>query len=336
MEQIPPLHGLRHLIVKTMHMEMVCNQLQGLPFLETLKLQQRSGVFTTPLDVSRLHALKNLCLENMVPSNLSIPEGCKLHVSWNDESSGRISADDRTDWLTSTLWSRLPGSLVSVQVNTTTDLCDADMVALEELLGHAAPLEFLKLDLWDFGTDDAPILVSQGQWHGLLEAKMLSISAAQLRIFMTDESCAFWEYLTLDSEHLELVARGADNFLENVRELAIKCKSFYGSLGFEIAEKLSRSGRSWRVVPRGGVTATRGNYFTLTTVREDKRAFDKRMLCGCCACMSCLLGGKIHTVSSTQKFTLSSREVSTPRYRPQSVRMPAHWAIVNFASVPLT
>lgn len=109
---LPPFSSLCHLIITARSLIQACERLHGFDALETLSLIGETVHHGMALDLMALPALSHLHIENFAPSAISVPHGCKLHISWDDENNG-ATVTGRGEWLKSKSWAALAVPLVS-------------------------------------------------------------------------------------------------------------------------------------------------------------------------------------------------------------------------------
>ena len=295
---LPPLHSLRHLILKASgEIPFPLQSLSGMPTLETLSLASGDysyGLSSNPMDVSSLLALKHLHLCNLVPVNLAVPSGCSVHASWGLTMPATAHAESNAlrHWLArSCVWTA-SFRLASLRIMTVWPLDLAAFSALEVALSMGREIEHLTLAIPCLGTDEEPLLVSTDKCRSLALARTLSIKVQEQCSIKIMGLQPAWKNLSLECPLISLEVDDHSALTRDVEEFQLRTTNLQGDLGIKLALGLSRCGRKFDVKrlessPAGSIAHSFFTFGTLMDPAAQKR-FKKLMACSCHSCLHCL------------------------------------------------
>ena len=157
--------------------------------------------------------------------------------------------------------------------------------ALMEMLSVDRELDYVSLNFYQIGTSHEPLVVSPSVSMGLVRARTLRLWCTK-RCHVQVECGAplAWVNFSLQSGgDIGLIFNGGFDFVRGLQDFEIACGAFCGPGCVELEQALAPLGRS--------IHRCRNNLqWSLNSFEQGHvpKEFCQLMLCGCCACLSCL------------------------------------------------
>ncbi|CAK0784202.1 hypothetical protein CVIRNUC_007406 [Coccomyxa viridis] len=299
---LPAFRAVKHLVVEQPDMQAVSDGLYGLPVLQTLSLinSDKSDAYRCrqgwELALGRHMNLQHLHLQNLVPQSLTIRGACRVHALYTGRFGIRetVAREDRATWAGSYLWNNVGPQLSSVSVQddySTLRPFGSQEAALMEMLSVNRELEYVSLTFCQIGTSHEPLFVSPSDSMGLVRARTLRLRSTNMCHVQVERGAplAWLDFSIQSGGDASLNLDGCLDFVRGLQNFEIACRAFCGPGCVDLAQALAPLGRSiqnYRSCCRWSL-----NSFEHGHVPKE---FRQLMLCGCCACISCLqAGGKL-------------------------------------------
>ena len=299
---LPPFMALKHLVVRlyqistTRSADLPITTLKNAVSLETVHL----GIFgkyadwsKTDIDMSSLHALKHVCIVNLAPRKFHVPDGCLLHVKWDEKTT-----DDRKfrRWAqVRSLWQAQPNRLGSLQIS-----CQAgepDTAVLKTILTGDQELLYISLCIPRLGDEMEPFSVDPGCCQMLALAKRVRFSSKRVCSISVTNMQPKWKYLSVDAARVTLQVEDTAALIRSIDSFWIEGFTIHGFSSLSMMNELHRSGRKCSVNEQS-LEAAEGTPlgFSFGTLLDfaARSSFEELMDCGCLSCLACLSrGGKL-------------------------------------------
>ena len=175
---LPPLTALKHLILSiASSADVPITTLQNAVALETLSLgifEEYADWSQKDIDVSHLHALKHMRIENFAPRELHVPDACLLHIVWDEDHT---DGSKFGQWVqVQSLWQAQHNRLGSLQVYLKPGESQTDkMIALKSLLTGDQELIYISLWIPELGDEKQPFLVDSDSCQMLALAERVAL-----------------------------------------------------------------------------------------------------------------------------------------------------------------
>ena len=311
---LPPFMALRHLIVQLNQFSTIRSAdppiatLKNAISLETVHL----GIFgkyadwsQTDIDMSSLHALKLVCIANFAPRKLHVPDGCLLHIKWDEESTDgsmfRRWAQVRS------LWQAQRNRLGSLQI-----WCQAGELntsVLKVILTGDQELSYISLCIPRLGTEARPFSVDPGSCQMLALAERVKFCSKKVCSISVTDMQPKWKDLSIDAARVHLHVEDIAASVRRLDNFWIEGFATHGFSSLSMMHELHRSGRKYSVnamLYEQSLGLAKGHPpgFTFGTLLDcgAHTRFNELMHCGCSACLACLSrGGKLSRNSQRPK-----------------------------------
>ena len=290
---LPPFAALRHLILSIASSEdLPITYLLNAIALETLSL----GIFgeyadwsDEDIDVSSLHALKHMRIENLAPRELHVPDGCLLHIVWD---KNRTNGSKFVQWANvQSLWQARGNHLGSLQVyHKGGDFQMDKMMALKELLTSDQELKYISLWFPELGNEKQPFLVDPNSCQMLALAERVRFYSGKVCSIRVVDMQPRWSNLSIDAARVNLEVEDTAALVCSLDNFWIKGVTTLGLFSLSMMHELHRLDRKCSV---NGQTrkATEGTPqgFEFGTLLNStmQKTFRMLMICGCSACLAC-------------------------------------------------
>lgn len=294
---LPPFAALKHLIMSLPgSADVPITDLEHATSLETLSL----GIFGLDdlwditfgeIDLSSLHALKHVRVDDFVPGLLTVPDGCLLHVVWDGKGAydSNFEAWARDMQL---LWEGQSIRLGSLQIrfqNEDRDSCD--MAALRTMLTGDHELAYISLCSSELGNEEQPFSV------GPSSCQMLAL-VERVR-FRCGKACSIcvigmqpkWKDLSINAAKVNLEVENTAALVRSLDNFQIDGIANYGFTILSMVHEPHPSGRKC-FIDRLAMDLDTGTFqgFSFGTLLDcaAQRSFKELMCCGCSSCLPCL------------------------------------------------
>ena len=305
---LPPFVALRHLILSTTSpADLPIATLENASALQTLSLR----IFGTyadwshkDIDVSSLHALKHVRIENFAPRKLHVPDGCLLHVVWDgdytDESRFRRWAQVQS------LWQAQCNHLGSLQIRFQDGrFQELNIAVLKTILTGNQELGYISLWIPKLGNEQQPFLVHSSSCQMLALAERVRIRSERVCSIKVTSMQPKWKNLSIDAARVNLEVEDAAAFVRSLDNLRIQGVTTHGFSSLSMMYELHQVGRKCFVnrQPEDPAKGTpQGFAFGTLLDGTAQVRFAELMCCGCSSCLACLsLGGKLSRVSQQSR-----------------------------------
>ena len=296
---LPPFMALRHLIVHlhristTTSANLPITTLGNATSLETLSL----GIFgkyadwsQTDIDMSSLHALKHVCIVNFAPRKLSVPDGCLLHVKWDEE---RTNAHKFRRWAqVRSLWQAQPNCLGSLQISCQAD--EPDTAVLKTILTGDQKLLYISLCIPKLGDEMEPFSVNPDCCQILAFAKRVRFSSSRVCSISVTDMQPKWKNLSIDAARVTLQVEDTAALMHSLDNFRIEGFATHGFSTLSMMNELHRSNRKCSFNEQS-LQAAEGTPpgFSFGTLLDcaAHSSFEELMHCGCLTCLACLSRG---------------------------------------------
>ena len=291
---LPPFAALRHLILSTAgSTDLPMASLKNAVALETLSMGI-SGTYASwshkDMDVSALHALKHVRIENFAPRTLHVPDGCLLHVVWDDESTDRSKF---ARWArVQSLWQAQPNRLGSLNVHCQAG--EVNMTALKSMSTGDQELEYISLWIPELGNEKEPFLVDLDSCQMLALAERVRFRSAKVCSIRVVDMQPKWKDLSIDASRVRLEVEDTAALVLCLDNFWIEGVTIHGLSILRIVHELHQSDRNCTVSTQSGVDAEGappGFSFGTLLDKAAKEKFEELMYCGCSSCLACLSRG---------------------------------------------
>ncbi|CAK0782451.1 hypothetical protein CVIRNUC_005694 [Coccomyxa viridis] len=223
---LPPFAALKHLILSTPDpADLPITYLEHATSLETMSLGTCGPDFgfysrrSEEIDVSSLHALKHVRIDNFVPMWLDVPDGCLLHVLWDVDGvhDSEFEAWARDMQL---LWEGQSMRLGSLQICFQDEEWHSyNMAALRTMLTGDQELAFISLCSPELGNEEQPFFVDPSSCQMLALAERVRFRCGKACSISVTGMQPKWKDLSIDAAKVNLqventaaLVRGLDNF----------------------------------------------------------------------------------------------------------------------------
>ena len=297
---LPPFMALRHLIVSTSgSAALPITTLKNAVQSETLSL----GIFgsfqdwsQTDIDVSSLHALKHMTIENLAPQDLHLPDGCLLHVVWNEE---RIDGSMFRGWAqVRSLWQAQRNRLGSLQITfLDSEFQKLNTAVLQYILTDDQELPYLSLWIPRLGSNQKPFSVSASRCQMLALAERVRLSSEYICSISVVGMQPKWKTSSIDAAKVNLEVEDTAVLVRSLESFWIEGVMTHGFPSLSMMHELHQSDRKYSINRQSGVIAEGTplgfSFGTLLDCAALSR-FQHLMCCGCSSCLACLSrGGKL-------------------------------------------
>ncbi len=302
---LPLFAGLKHLILSTASSaDVPITTLKNAVALETLSLgifEEYADWSQKDIDVSHLHALKHVRIENFAPQELHVPDGCLLHFVWDEDHT---DGSKFGQWVqVQSLWQAQRNPLGSLQIYLKPGESQADkMIALKRLLTGDHELAYISLWVPELGDEKQPFLVDPSSCQMLaLAERVASCSEKVCSIHITDMPPK-WNNLSIRAPRVSLEVEDTAALVCSLDNFWIEGITTHGFFLGSMMHELYQSDRRCSINRRPGRGTPGG--FSAGTLHgcAAKSRFQKLMCCGCSSCLPCLSeGGKLPRGSPCSK-----------------------------------
>lgn len=273
---LPCLPSLKHL--QLLIPGRICSDLlQSITCLSSLqtlylKYYNHNKLEAPGLYLAAMPQLQSVALDGIVPTALSLPQGAELHVRVYSLLQARHS-----------VWSSMQEELRTFRLDT----CYEDIAADDQLfnfLAKASSLETLVLNVSNFGTIEAPIVL-QG---AMLKVDRMGIGALD-GIYVTVASHVSWQLLNLHSyKELSFTFHDEQQFAMSCTKFSFKYVLLHGIEMMCLCRSMAEEGIKWEYDVCEGVvtiesTKIPGNSY-VECITEDDNDLE---MCKCKACLYC-------------------------------------------------
>ena len=295
---LPPFVALKHLILSTSGpADVPITDLEHATSLETLSLgisgpddlweSKKSG----DIDLSSLHALKHVRVDNFVPMWLTVPDGCLLHVVWDGEGAydSNFEAWARDMQL---LWEEASIRLGSLQICFQNEVWDShNMAALRTMLTGDHELAYISLCSSELGNEEQPFLVNSSSCQMLALAERVRFRGGKVCSIGVTGMQPKWKDLSITAAKVKLEVEDTAALVRSLDNFQIDGIANYGTTSLSMVPELNRSGRMCFVRRRTVDLDTGPSLgFSFGTLLDcaAQRKFKELMCCGCSSCLPCL------------------------------------------------
>ena len=291
---LPPFVALRHLILSTASSaELPIAYFKNATALETLSLGitgDYADWSSEDVDLSSLHALKHVRIENFAPRELHIPDGCLLHVVWDEDYT---DGSKFRQWIqVQSLWQAQHNRLGSLQVYLHAgDLLIDNTTALKELLTSDQELLYVGLWLPELGDEKQPFLVDPSSCQMLAFAERVQFYSGKVCSIKVVDMQPKWKSFSIDAARVILEVENIAALVDTLDSFRIKGVTTLGFSSLTMMHELHRRGRKCFINSQTGAAAEgtpeRFEFGTLLTGTTLSR-FEDLMHCACSSCLPCL------------------------------------------------
>ena len=296
---LPPFAALRHLILSagsTASSADLDTCLQHATALETLCLgvagQYADRLSSEDIDLSSLHALTHMRMENFAPRRLHVTQGCLLHVVWNEKGSDNCKFPEWAQ--VQSLWEEQSNRLGSLQVCCDVSEMNApDIAALKSILTGDQKLAYISLCSPELGNERQPFSVDPSSCQMLALAERVRICCEKVCSISVTDMHPQWKDLSVDAARVNLEVEDTAVLVRSLDNFRIDGIASYGFTSLSMMHELHRAGRKCtvkRVIvkPAEGKLHLQG--FSLGTLIDCAawKRFEELMCCGCSSCLPCL------------------------------------------------
>ena len=290
---LPPFAALRHLILSTASSaDLPIRYMKHAIALETLSLSifgEYADWSSKDIDLSSLHALKHVRIENFAPRKLHVPDRCLLHVVWDKD---RTDDSKFTRWAqVQLLWQDHSNRLGSLQVYHKAGKLHTDkMAALKSLLTGDQELAYISLWTPELGNEKEPFLVDPGSCQMLALAKRLRLYSGKVCSISVVDMQPKWKTLSIDAARVYLEIEDTAALVHNLDNFQIKGITALAFSSLSMMHELHQLGRKCYVNRhnRKAAEGTPQGFVFGTLNRTTRSRFHKVMHCGCSSCLFCL------------------------------------------------
>ena len=293
---LPPFAALRHLILSTASSaDLPMASLKNAVALETLSLGI-SGTYADwshkDMDVSALHALKHVRLENFAPRKLHVPDGCLLHVVWDGEST---DGSKFARWArVQSLWQAQPNRLGSLNVSCWGG--ELNMTALKSMLTGDHELDYISIWIPELGNEQEPLLVDPNSCQMLALAERVRFRSSKVCSIRVVDMQPKWKDLSIDAARVQLEVEDTAALVLSLDNFWIEGITTHGLSILRLIHELHQSDRNCTVstqVWSGEEATSSPPGFSFGTLLDEaaNREFEELMCCGCSSCLACLSRG---------------------------------------------
>ena len=309
---LPPFAALKHLIVSTSGPEdLPITSLEHVTSLETLSLgvsgpdADHRSQNTEDIDLSSLHALKHVRIDNFTPRWLDVPDGCLLHVAWDGVGAHDSNFDGWARRM-QLLWEEQSNCLGSLQICFQNEEWHSyNMAALRTMLTGDQELAFISLCSPELGNDEQPFLIDSSSCQMLALAKRVRFRAAKVCSIRVTDMQPKWKDLSIEAAKVNLEVEDTAAVVRSLDNFQIDGIANYGTTGLSMVHELGRSSRMCAVRRRTiDLDTGPSQGFSFGTVLDcaAQRTFKQHMCCGCSSCLPCLSReGKLSRDSERRK-----------------------------------
>ena len=309
---LPPFAALKHLILSTPDpADLPITILEHATSLETLSLgvsgpddlwySDESG----DIDLSSLHALKHVRIDNFVPTWLDVPDGCLLHVAWDGEGAydSNFEAWARDMQL---LWEGQSICLGSLQIYFQNEEWDSyNTAALRTTLTGDQELVYISLCSSELGNEEQPFSVGPNTCQMLALAERVRFRCGKACSIRVTSMQPKWKDLSIIAAKVNLQVEDTATLVHGLDNFWIDGIANYGSTILSMMREVHQSGRMC-FVDRLAVDLDTGpsQGFSFGTLLDcaAQRSFNELMCCGCSSCLPCLSReGKLSRDSARSK-----------------------------------
>ena len=288
---MPPFAALKHLILSTVSPadNSILMMKNGMP-LETLSLASCGEYVDWSLeniDVSSLRALKHVRIENVAPRKLDVPDGCLLHVVW-DENSTDGSKFRRWSHVRS-LWQAQPNRLGSLQICCHDS--ELNMSVLKTLLTGDQELSYISLCIPKLSNGSQPFSVDPSSCQTLALAERVRFRSEKMCSIRVTSMQPKWTNLSIDAAKVNLEVEDTAALVRSLDNFWIRGFESHGFSSLSMVHELHQSGRKCSVNRQAGDGAEgtpQGFEFGTLFDSTVQSKFEDLMKCGCSSCLVCL------------------------------------------------
>ena len=297
---LPPFAALKHLIFSASYAassaDFPITCLQHATALETLSLsipgQCADRLSSEDIDLSSLHTLKHMRIENFAPQKLHVPEGCLLHVVWDEEGSDNSMLSDWTQ--VQSLWKEQSNRLGSLQVCWQVSEMDSpNIAALKTIMTGDQELAYISIRSPELGNEMRPFSVDPSRCQMLALAERVRICCDKVCSISVTGMHPRWKDLSVDAARVNLEVENTAVLVRSLDNFCIDGIGNYGFTSLSMMEELHRAGRKCSVKRltiasgEGGLHLQGFSFGTLLD-RVARKKFEELMCCGCSSCLACL------------------------------------------------
>ena len=294
---LPPFAALKHLILSLASLaDVPITTLQNAVALETLSL----GIYgeyadwsLNVIDMSHLPALKHMRIENFAPQELHVPDGCLLHIVWDEDHT---DGSKFVQWVqVQSLWQAQRNRLGSLQVYLKPGGPQTDkMAALKGLLTGDQELAYISLWIPELGYEHKPFQVDSNSCQMLALAERVAFWSEKVCSISIADMQPKWKLLSLRAARVNLEIEDLAALVHSLDNFWIEGITTHGFFLGSVMRELYQSNRRCSMNERTGEGTPGG--FSCGTLHDcaAKSRFKEVMCCGCSSCLFCLSeGGKL-------------------------------------------
>ena len=288
---LPPFAALRHLILNAIDPAdpPYATLKNGIP-LETLSLVvcgDSTDWSHVNMNLSSLHALKHVRLENFAPGKLHVPDGCLLHIVWDEASA--ISSEFRRWARVRRLWQAQPNRLGSLQICCLEG--EPNIASLKSILTGDQELVYISLCIPKLSNENQPFSVDPGSCQMLAFAKRVRLCSKKICSISVTNMQPMWKKLSIDAARVNLEVEDTAALVRSLDNFWIKGVTSHGFSSMSMMHELHQSGRKCSVNRQTGDGAEgtpQGFAFGTLLDCTAQGKFEELMNCGCSSCLACL------------------------------------------------
>ena len=295
---LPPFAALKHLILSTPDpADLPVTYLEHATSLETLSLgvsgpdADRSSRNTDYIDVSSLHALKHVRIDNFVPGWLDVPDGCLVHAVWDGEGAHDSNFEAWAGDMQS-LWDEQSFRLGSLQICFQIEGWHSyNMEALRTMLTGDQELAYISLCSPELGSEEQPFSVNSSSCQMLALAERVRFRGGKVCSIGVTGMQPKWKDLSITAAKVNLEVEDTAALVRGLDSFWIDGIANYGSTSLSMMHEVYRSGRMCfvdRLAMHLDTGTSQGFSFGTLLDCAAQRRFKELMCCGCSSCLPCL------------------------------------------------
>jgi len=309
---LPPFAALRHLLLTIASSTDPPNTyMKHASALETLSLSifgEYANWSSDIIDLSSLHALKHVRIENYAPQELYVPDDCLLHIVWDGESTDDSSF---TEWArVQSLWQQQSNCLGSLQICFQAgNFRSHNIAALRAMLTGDQGLAYISLCIPKLGSEKQPFSIDPDSCQMLALAERVRFRSGNVCSISVTNMQPKWKYLSINAARVNLEVEDTAALVRSQDNFWIEGVTSYGFTSLSMMHELHRSDRKYSVKrltiePAEPESWVNPQGFSFGTVLDcaARKDFEELMCCACSACLPCLSReGKLSSDSQPPK-----------------------------------
>ncbi len=196
--------SIRHLDLETHIPDLLLHvDMRAFTQLETLRLRSwgliPASINSIHLDLSQVHSLRLLHIENWSPKSINVTSGCQVYAKWEDPQEYPEHPEDQPDWLLSPAWTAWSSNLVSFHLEEDYERSAHDAVhALHTIMECHERLKSLRLAVYDVGSRQTPLTFPASHLKGLRASLTVEITTTVGCWIQLDDMTPFSNQLVLN------------------------------------------------------------------------------------------------------------------------------------------